>query len=52
MVVARVSAANIVPLSVAPNLEGEEKEELRASGLTDSLRCFKSRGQASLGNGD
>ena len=29
MVVAKVSAANIVPLSVAPNLEGEEKEELR-----------------------
>ena len=29
MVVAKVSAANIVPLSVAPNLEGKEKEELR-----------------------
>ena len=28
-VVAKVSAANIVPFSVAPNLEGEEKEELR-----------------------
>ena len=27
--VAEVSAANIVPFSVAPNLEGEEKEELR-----------------------
>ena len=29
MVVAKVSAANIVPFSVAPDLEGEEKEELR-----------------------
>ena len=29
MVVAEVSAANIVPFSVASNLEGEEKEELR-----------------------
>ena len=29
MVVAKVSAANNVPVSVAPNLEGEEKEELR-----------------------
>ena len=29
MVVAKVSAANIVPFSVAPNLEGKEKEELR-----------------------
>ena len=28
-VVAKASAANIVPLSVAPNLEGKEKEELR-----------------------
>ena len=28
MVVAKVSAANIVPFSVAPNLEGGEKEEL------------------------
>ena len=28
-VVAKVSATNIVPFSVAPNLEGEEKEELR-----------------------
>ena len=27
--VAKVSAANIVPFSVAPNLEGKEKEELR-----------------------
>ena len=27
--VAKVSAANIVPFSVAPNLEGEIKEELR-----------------------
>ena len=29
MVVAKVSAANIVPFSIAPNLEGKEKEELR-----------------------
>ena len=29
MVVAKVSAANMVPLSVAPNLEGKEKEESR-----------------------
>ena len=29
MVVAKVSVANIVPFSVAPNLEGEVKEELR-----------------------
>ena len=29
MVVAKVSAANIVPFSVTPILEGEEKEELR-----------------------
>ena len=29
MVVAKASAANIVPLSVAPNLERKEKEELR-----------------------
>ena len=28
-VVAKMSAANIVPFSVAPSLEGEEKEELR-----------------------
>ena len=28
-VVAKVSAANIAPFSVAPNLDGEEKEELR-----------------------
>ena len=28
-VLAKVSAANIVPFSVAPNLKGEEKEELR-----------------------
>ena len=29
MVVATVTAANLVPFSVAPNLEGEDKEELR-----------------------
>ena len=29
MVVAKVSVANMVPLSVAPNLVGKEKEELR-----------------------
>ena len=29
MIVAKVSAANIVPFSIVPNLEGKEKEELR-----------------------
>ena len=28
-VVAAVAAANLVPLSMAPNLEGEDKEELK-----------------------
>ena len=28
-VVAKVAAANIVPISIAPKLEGEEKQDLR-----------------------
>ena len=39
MMVAKVSAANIVPFSIAPNLEGEEKEELRETQTSTQTRA-------------